>query len=167
MPIMQALGALIAPASELGKQYLANKAQESGAAADLAKQKLARIVAKEQRKDELDAAKAKAKIARIEGEQRMATDLDAQQLKENKDTTFDEWYVAFISLPVAVAMWDGIAGTGYSAAMVAAFVAFPVWYQLVVGAIVAFKILALRAMVRWAIRLYIAHKGGKSVVEVE
>ena len=167
MPFLQAIGALIAPASELGKQYLANKAQEKGAAADLARDKLARIAAAEVRKDELEGAKVKAKIARIENEQRMATDLDAQQLKENKDTSFDEWYVAFISLPVAVAMWDGIAGTGYSAAMVAAFATFPVWYQLIIGAIVAFKILALRAMVRWAIRLYIAHKGGKSVVEVE
>ena len=131
----------------------------------MAQSKLDRILAAEARADELKAAKVKAKITRIENEQRMASDLDAQQLKENKDTSFDEWYIGFVSLPIAVAMYDGIMGTGYSAAMVAAFVAFPVWYQVIIGAIVAFKILALRAMFRWAVRLYIAHKTGKSVTE--
>ena len=161
MPILQAISAVLAPASELGKQYLANKAAEGTAASALAQRKLDRIMAAEDRADELKAARLQAKVNRIENAQKMASDLDAQQLRENKDTSFDEWYVAFISLPVAVAMWDGIAGTGYAAAMVESFSGFPIWYQLIVGAIVAFKILALRAMVRWGIRLWLEMKANR------
>ena len=161
--MLQFLASLIAPASELGKQYLVNKAAEGGHAAELALEKLARIRAGEERKDKLAAAEVDAKIALRQREIDGAFSLDAQQLAENRNSRFDEWYVAFISIPLAVCMWDGIAGTGYAMKMVEAFVALPVWYQAVIASIVFVKVLAMRAMIRWAVRLWLEFKAGKKV----
>ena len=157
--------ALIEPIAGLGTQFLANRKAAKDNAARLAQLKIDRKAAKDKRDDDLEEVKVRARINRIENEQTNATSLDSQQLQENREGKFDEWYISLTILAPFVftmcfGMYQGVVTGEGPKAMWDAFKAAPKYFWYANGAVLAFRILALRAMFRWGVRLWISMKGG-------
>ena len=156
--------ALIEPIAGLGTQFLANRKAAKDNAAAIAQRKIDRAAAKDRRADELEEAKFKARVTSLESEQSRATTLDSQQQQENREGTFDEWFITLTILaPFVFTMCFGIYqgvvdGTGPKA-MWEAFKAAPEFFWYAYGAVLTVRILAMRAMIRWGVRLWIGAKG--------
>ena len=152
--------ALIEPIAGLGTQFLANRKAAKDNASRLAELRIEKKANKERRDDELLEATHRARVNRIENEQQLATSLDAAQLKENREGWFDEFFIIVVVLvPFVVTMIYGVMDGG-AKGMWLAFREAPeeFWYALF--AVLAIRILAMRAMLRWGVRLWLSMKGG-------
>ena len=152
--------ALIDPIAKFGTQFLAVRQASKDNAYKLAQSKIDKNANKERRADELLEATHKARVNRIENEQQLATSLDAAQLKENREGYFDEIFIWITILaPFVVTMVYGVMDDG-AKGMWSAFQSAPKEFWYAFAAVLGVRILAMRAMIRWAIRLWLSMKGG-------
>ena len=105
--MLQFLASIIAPASELGKQYLANKAEKTKGEFNIARDKLRGLQAIAEAETEFRVAEWKAKADRAMRKDEMAFTLDEIAVREGAQTKWDEilsgvWLLVTTYYPVVI-----------------------------------------------------------------